>query len=129
MEKGLSTIWRTVFSCTQTLQFIYDIHNAVRNIHELLHPGGAALITAHGISQIAMYSYRNWGEYWRFTEQSMRLLMEEVFDKDKIEIYRYGNVKTAMAFLYGLCQEDLSLEDFEPNDEMFQLVLGVVCVQ
>lgn len=117
------------FICTQTLQFIYDIHSAVRNIHKLLRPGGVALITAHGISQIAMYSYRNWGEYWRFTEQSMRLLMEEVFEKDKIEICRYGNVKTAMAFLYGLCQEDLSLEDFEPKDEMFQLILGAVCVK
>ena len=117
------------FICTQTLQFIYDIHSAVKNIYKLLRPGGTALITAHGISQIAMYSYRNWGEYWRFTEMSLRRLMEEAFDKDKITILRYGNMKTAMCFLYGLCQENLEEDDFEREDEMFQFVLGAVCVK
>ncbi|MBO6292070.1 MAG: methyltransferase domain-containing protein [Selenomonas sp.] len=117
------------FICTQTLQFIYDIHSAIKNIHKLLRPGGTALITAHGISQIAMYSYRNWGEYWRFTEMSLRRLMEEAFDKDKITILRYGNMKTAMCFLYGLCQENLEEDDFEREDEMFQFVLGAVCVK
>ena len=126
---GIEENMADCFICTQTLQFIYDIHSVVRNIYKLLRPGGVALITAHGISQIAMYSYRNWGEYWRFTEQSMRLLMEEVFRRDKITVHRYGNVKTAMCFLYGLCQEDLKPMDFAEDDEMFQLVLGAACVK
>ena len=117
------------FICTQTLQCIYDIHSVMRNVYKLLRPGGTALITAHGISQIAMYSYRNWGEYWRFTDMSLRRLAEEVFDKNKINIVSYGNMKTAMCFLYGLCQENLKKEDFEQTDEMFQFVLGAVCIK
>ena len=60
---------------------------------------------------------------------SLRRLAEEVFDKNKINIVSYGNMKTAMCFLYGLCQENLKKEDFEQTDEMFQFVLGAVCIK
>lgn len=109
--------------CTQTLQFIYDIHSAVRNIHRLLRPGGVALVTAHCLGQISLYDYYNWGEYWRFTEQSMQRLFEEVFADDNIRVQSWGNVKTAAAFQYGLCAEDLREEDFVLQDEQYPVVV------
>ena len=110
--------------CTQTLQMIYDIHAAVRNVYKLLKPGGVALITGSGISQISMNDYNNWGEYWRFTKLSMERLLEEVFLRENIVVKPYGNVKTTMGFLYGLSQEDLMMDDFANDDEQYQLLIA-----
>lgn len=111
--------------CTQTLQFIYDIRGAVRNIYSLLRPGGVALVTAHCLGQISLYDYYNWGEYWRFTDQSMRRLFAESFDDKNVEVHAWGNVKTAVAYQYGLCAEDLERKEFEKNDEQFPVIITV----
>ncbi len=110
--------------CTQTIQFIYDLPSAIKNIYRLLKPGGCALITAHGISQISPYDYRNWGEYWRFTPKTINALFSQLGINQCV--ISYGNVKTAVAMLYGICVEDLSKEDFEYNDDQYPLLLGIV---
>lgn len=112
--------------CTQTIFFIYDIHNCVKNIYKLLKPEGRALITCSLIAPIAMYDYENWGEYWRFTDQSLRRLFEECFDSENIEIISYGNMKTAIAFLYGLCAEDLPASAFEFDDKQYPMIVAAV---
>ena len=113
--------------CTQTLQFIFDLHSTVKNIHKILKPNGTALITVPGISQIDMAGYKSWGEAWRFTKQSLRQLFEESFDKENIQEASLGNVKTAICFLYGMCQEDLNDDDYSMNDEMYPVILTLVC--
>lgn len=111
------------FICTQTIQFIYDVHSAVRNIYRSLKPGGVALVTAHCLGQISLYDYHNWGEYWRFTDQSMRKLFGEVFADHNIIVQLWGNVKTAAAYLYGLCAEDLEEEDFALQDGQYPVIV------
>jgi hypothetical protein len=115
--------------CTQTIQFIYDMHEVVRNIHKLLKPGGTALVTAHCLGQISLYDYHNWGEYWRFTGQSMYRLFAENFDKGNIVVQSFGNVKTAIAYQYGLCAEDLKEEDFAYQDEQFPVIVTVSVIK
>lgn len=112
------------FICTQTIQMIYDMGAAIHNIYRMLKKGGTALVTIAGIAALSLYDYYNWGEYWRVTPKSLRLLMEEVFDKNKIEIFSYGNVKTTIAFLYGLCMEDMKEADFAYDDEQFPMLIG-----
>ncbi len=111
--------------CTQTVQFIYDIDSVIKNIYKLLKPGGTSLVTVAGIAQISLYDYHNWGEYWRFTLQSIEQLFIKYFEKDKVEICSYGNVKIAVAMLYGLCVEDLEEEDFTYNDEQYPVIISV----
>lgn len=111
--------------CTQTIQCIYDISAVAENIYKMLKPGGTALITAHGISQLSMYDYQNWGEYWRFTKLSAQQLFENYFEKDKVSVYSYGNMKTAIAFMYGICLEEMDVSDLEYEDEQYPLVLGI----
>lgn len=113
--------------CTQTLQFIFDSKSTVQNIHKILKPNGVALITVPGISQLDMAGYKSWGEAWRFTKQSLKKLFEDVFKTDNVQYDSFGNVKTACCFLYGMCQEDLSDNDYEVNDEMYPVILTVVC--
>lgn len=113
--------------CTQTLQFIYDIHSVVKNIYRVLKPGGTAMITVPLLSQLSLYDYKNWGCYWRFTNQSMEKILLESFDESRIKVHTYGNMKAAIAFLYGICQEEMQQSDLEYYDEQFPLIIGAIC--
>ncbi|MCL5027884.1 MAG: class I SAM-dependent methyltransferase, partial [Bacteroidetes bacterium] len=80
------------FICTQTLNFIYNFHDAIKGIHHLLKPGGVALITLAGISQISRYDMERWGDYWRFTDLSAKKIFSEVFGEENVIVDFYGNV-------------------------------------
>ena len=114
--------------CTQTLQSIYDIHASVKNIHRMLKKDGVALFTVSGAggNPISYTDYHRWGVYWRFTDLSLRRLLEEVFDERKIETKAYGNMKTMMSIMYGMCAEDLSERDFDFYSEKYQMIVTAV---
>ena len=111
--------------CTQTLQFIYDIHSTVKNIYKILKPGGTAMVTVSAISHISMYDYKNWGDYWRFTDMSIQQLFSEIFCENLVKVYTYGNMKASIAFLYGICQEEMELKDLEYRDEQYPMIITV----
>lgn len=111
--------------CTQTLQYIYDLKAAIINIHKMLKDGGTALITVPGIKPLCEYDNKNWGEYWSFTSNSLRRICSEIFAENKIEIMQYGNVKTATAYLYGVCTEELTDADFENDDPQYPFLICV----
>lgn len=111
--------------CTQVLQFIFDLDLAIANMYRILKPGGVALLTVHSIAQISLYDYRNWGEYWRFTDMSIRELVKKNCRDAGLIICSYGNVKACIASLYGLCQEDMEQTDLDYSDEQYPLLLGV----
>jgi len=121
--EGIEENFADCIICTQTLQMIFNTENAIKNIYKMLKPGGTLLLTGHGISQISLYDYINWGEYWRFTKKSLSVLLGKHFAEDEIKVSSYGNVKVSMAFLYGLACEDLDEEIFSVNDEQYQLVV------
>ncbi len=112
------------FILTQTLPFMFDIQNAAKNIIMMLRPGGVALVTVRGISMISRYDEQRWGDYWGFTVQSLEKIFLPVTSKNNIEIISYGNVKTATAFLYGLCQEDLEMKDFIYDDPLVPVIIA-----
>lgn len=111
---------------TQTLMFMLDINSAVTNIYRAMKPGGTALLTVAGISQVSRYDDDRWGHYFGFYETGMRKLCCKVFGEENVEIKTYGNVKTAAAMLYGLCSEDLQSEDFEIHDKDYPVIIGAV---
>lgn len=114
------------FICTQTLNFIFDVAKAVNGAHHLLKNGGVLLATVAGISQISRYDMDRWGDYWRFTTDSLQRLFEPVFGNSVI-IASHGNLPMAMAFLQGIAVDDLpdpSLLDVADPD--YQMLLTVV---
>lgn len=109
--------------CTQTLQYIYDLHAAIRNIFAVLKPDGVALITVPGIKSLCLFDEDNWGEQWSFTGKSMERLCEELGDDAEFSVHTYGNAKIAAAYLYGVCREELEETDFEYNDRQFPFLI------
>jgi SAM-dependent methyltransferase len=114
------------FICTQTLNFILDVQKAIEGSYKLLKPGGYFLCTVSGISQISRYDMERWGDYWRFTDLSIRLLMENVFGKGNVEVTTFGNVLAATAFLKGLATDDFpDVKILDEKDEDYQVTIGI----
>lgn len=110
---------------TQTLQFIYDVKSAVSHSFTALAPGGVLLVTVPGISQISRYDMDRWGEYWRFTELSVKKIFEEEFQQGTVEVNSYGNVLSSIAFLHGLSVEDIDNEKLDFHDPDYQMLITV----
>jgi len=127
--KGIPTEIADCFIMTQTLSFIFDLKATIKHSLQMLKPGGCLLITNPGITQLSRYDYDRWGQYWSFTDKSIRKLFEEFVPEENIKTFTYGNVKTASCFLYGLSQDDISLSDLQYNDPNFQLVIAAVIIK
>jgi len=111
--------------CTQTLPYIYDVHSAVRTLHRILRPGGTVLATVTSVSRVWTKGDRLYGDYWRFTSRSSRLLFEQVFDSEQIAVASYGNVLAAASFLYGLATGELRRDELDYNDPDISLLIGI----
>lgn len=110
--------------CTQTLHLIYDMRAAVQTLYRILKPGGIALVTVPGISQI---EGGNWRDYWcwSLTVHSTRRLFEEAFPAANVEVENYGNVLAATAFLQGIGAPELRHEELDYTDPLYQVIITV----
>jgi peptidoglycan/xylan/chitin deacetylase (PgdA/CDA1 family)/SAM-dependent methyltransferase len=119
------------FDCiilTQTLQLIYDVRAAVSTIYRILRPGGVLLATFPGISQ----TYDNeWGENWcwNFTKVSARRLFEEGFGAANVTVESFGNVMSAISFLHGLADEELTREELDYLEPGYEVTIAVRAVK
>ena len=114
---------------TQTLQVIYDIRTVVTTLYRILKPGGVLLATASGMAQLSLDDFDRWGEYWRFTSLSARLLFEEAFSVGHVTVRPYGNVLAAVSFLEGLAAEDLNKRELDAVDRRFEVLIAVRAVK
>ncbi|MGA2631499.1 MAG: methyltransferase domain-containing protein [Terriglobia bacterium] len=112
------------FILTQTLQLIYDVRSAIAHSHRILRPGGVLLVTVPSVTRVGRESGTT-GDYWRFTVESCSLLFGERFGAENVAVRSYGNVLSAIAFLAGMAQEELSRKELEFNDESFPLIIAV----
>lgn len=119
------------FDClvlTQTLHLIYDVRAALKTIYRILKPGGAALITIPGISQVSVDEWKDYW-YWSFTTLSAQKLFEEVFPKNNLQIEAHGNVLTATAMLQGMATQELQPQELDYRDPSYQMLITVKAIK
>jgi SAM-dependent methyltransferase len=109
---------------TQTLQVIYDIRTVIATLYRILKPGGVLLATVSGMAQLSLDDFDKWGEYWRFTSLSARLLFEEAFPMGYVTVHPYGNVLAAISFLEGLACEDLKRSELDTRDRSYEVLIA-----
>jgi SAM-dependent methyltransferase len=119
------------FDClilTQTLHLIYNIKDAVQTIDRILKPGGVALVTVPGISQIAI---DEWKDYWcwSLTSIAAHKLFAKVFPAENVTIEYYGNVLAATAFLQGLATQELTTAELDYRDPSYQMLITIRVVK
>jgi len=114
---------------TQTLQFIYDHKTTLATLHRILKPEGVLLATTPGISQIIREDFDLWGEYWRFTSLSARLIFEKIFPEELVTVHAYGNVLAAISLLQGLAREDLKSSELDATDPDYEILIAIRAVK
>jgi SAM-dependent methyltransferase len=111
--------------CTQTLQVIYEVRAAIATLHRMLRPGGVVLATVPGITPACRPDRDLWGDYWRFTSTSIRLLFAERFGASGVHVEAYGNVTAAASFLYGVAAEELRSDQLDSRDPDYEVLIAV----
>ncbi len=110
--------------CTQALAATADPADALRHFHALLQPGGLLLATLPGIAPA-----RGFDDYWRFTSQSVRRLVCEIFPPAQVQVESLGNVLTAAATLLQRPAAQLTPAELEACDPDYQVVITVRAVR
>lgn len=113
------------FVCTQTLNFVHDVHSALRSCHRVLRPGGHLLLTVAGISQISRYDADRWGDYWRFTPQGLARLAREVFGTGGT-VAAWGNVLSATALLHGIVAQEIEPAELDVVGPDYPVIISYV---
>lgn len=116
------------FILTQTLHFVYEAEQVVRNAFSGLRPGGVLLATLPCLSRLD-YEPGIAGDFWRFTPASARRLFEGVFGTGSVDVQAFGSVLTCTAFIQGLAAEDLDQEELDHRDPYFPLIVAVRAVK
>lgn len=115
------------FVCTQTLQYIYDLQAAVKNMLRLLKPGGTLLVTVPSISKTVGLE-AGLTDYWRFTKASCQHLFRESFG-DEVKVITFGNPMSCSAFLFGFAMEEVPKRRLDESVDQFPMLCGVVATK
>ena len=116
------------FILTQTLGVIFDVAGAVRHAVRMLKPGGVLLCTVPASGRIS-YEEGLDGDFWRFTEASVRRLFSAVLPPEAVAITGHGNVLAGTAFLYGMAVHELTQEELDAHDAYFPVVYTIRAVK
>jgi peptidoglycan/xylan/chitin deacetylase (PgdA/CDA1 family)/SAM-dependent methyltransferase len=116
------------FILTQTLGVIFDVAGAIRHALRVLKPGGVLLCSLPAAGRLSHEEGLD-GDFWRFTEASVRHLFGDVLPRDAFEISAHGNVLAGVAFLYGLAAHELSPAELNVKDPYLPLVYTVCAVK
>jgi peptidoglycan/xylan/chitin deacetylase (PgdA/CDA1 family)/SAM-dependent methyltransferase len=108
---------------TQTAHVIDDADAALAECHRLLKPGGVLLATFPCVSRVCL-EYGPRGDFWRVTPAGARVLAERAFGSE-VDVEAFGNVKTTMAFLHGLGEQEIADADYELADPYNPMLVGV----
>ena len=120
------------FDCivlTQVLPFVWDVPAAIRTAARALKPGGTLLVTAPGISQISRHDADRWGDFWRFTSQSIRRLFEAEFPTEHLDLTVFGNALSATAFLHGIATQELRARELDESHPDYEVIICVRAVR
>ncbi len=126
-----SVLPSATFDClivTQTLHLLEDVASAFETIHRVLKPGGVALITVPGVTQVCS---DEWAKIWRssFTQLSLSEHAEQEFHPSKCRYETFGNVLAAASLLYGVAAEELESDELDLFDEKYPVTITLRCTK
>lgn len=119
--EGIAEEFYDCIILTQVLNFVEDIKDTPDILVRSLKIGGKLLISVSGISAICRYDMDKYGQYWNFTDKSLRHMFTK--SNTQCEVWTRGNCKAACAFLQGMGCTELTRQELDEIDEDFQVVI------
>lgn len=109
--------------CTQVLEHVPNPFLAINELYRILRPGGALFLTVPFLNNLHMEPY----DYWRFTEHSIRLLLNS-FASTKV--ISHGNTYYYILATMGLSslEVDMSLDKADSERE-FPIIISAVATK
>lgn len=116
------------FLLIQTLQYVSDLQMALCNAWRSLRPGGVLLICVPGISRLDPVPGPD-HDLHRFTPAGLAVTLRAVLSQGDVEVFGYGNLLAAVAFLYGIAAEELHTEELAAYDPHFPVLVAARVVK
>jgi Methyltransferase domain len=107
---------------TQTLHLLRRPDRCIDNCFGALRARGVLLATAPSVSRISPTHPD--GDFWRFTPAGMTELFNRHWPGD-FTVHGFGSLRTCVAFLVGVAQEDLPDAVLDDHDPRFPLTVAV----
>lgn len=111
---------------TQVLSFTENPEVALTTIGKILKPGGFAILTDPFLTPISMYDEVRWGEFSRFTERSLKKVLNEQTWIESYEIGFLGNSVTSAAIMLGIPAEQIEKKWFDPVRKSHATVITAI---
>jgi ubiquinone/menaquinone biosynthesis C-methylase UbiE len=109
---------------------IVDVEAALHHIARILKPGGVLLATSSGINRICRREGIDpWGEYWRFTTQSIERLLARAFPPANVRTVPTATCSRRWQFLHGLAADELTADELDYDDPDFEVLIAVRAVR
>jgi SAM-dependent methyltransferase len=105
------------FILAQTIQYIPDPAAALANVYGSLRPGGSLLLTVPSLARVD--PDLGGKDLWRFTPAGLSRLVASSCPGAQVDVFAYGNLVTAVAFLQGLAAEELTPDELDHADSSF----------
>jgi len=105
--------------CTFVLHVIPDLERFISEICRILKPGGVLLIVVPSICMSGVAPK----EYWRFTQEGLKLVLSKSFSEESIALESYGNSLAAAGAIRALVTKEFRESELEYQDKRFSLIV------
>jgi SAM-dependent methyltransferase len=93
--------------CTQVLEHVQDPAATLAEIHRVLAPGGAALVSTHGVFLYHPDPGDSDQDYWRWTHSGLRKAIARAGDWERLEVEASGDVVACLAYIAAQFVDEL----------------------
>lgn len=93
--------------CTQVLEHVQDPKATLTEIRRVLAPGGAALVSTHGVFLYHPDPPDSAQDYWRWTHSGLRRALEQAGDWSEITVQPNGNVVACLGYIVAQFVDEL----------------------
>jgi SAM-dependent methyltransferase len=93
--------------CTQVLEHVQDPRQALAEIRRVLAPGGAALVSTHGVFLFHPDPPSTDQDYWRWTHAGLRKEFTRAGEWSRLDVEASGNVVACLAYVAAQFVDEL----------------------